>query len=66
MEEYFASNPIQAGATEDQARQIEKNTQDISKLSDEIDGLKKNGNGIGSGVTTAQAESLWALVQKTA
>lgn len=36
VEEYFASNPIQAGATEDQARQIEKNTQDISKLSDEI------------------------------
>lgn len=36
VEEYFVSNPIQVGATEEQARQIEKNTQDISKLSGEI------------------------------
>ena len=39
VEEYFASNPIQVGATEEQARQIEKNTQDISKLSGEIANL---------------------------
>lgn len=43
VEEYFASNPIQAGATEDQARQIEKNTQDISKLSDEIENKEASG-----------------------
>lgn len=38
----------------------------LSQLSDEIGDLKENGTSIGSGVTTAQAESLWALVQKTA
>lgn len=43
VEEYFASNPIQVGATEEQARQIEKNTQDISKLSDEIDNKEETG-----------------------
>lgn len=57
VEEYFASNPIQVGATEEQARQIEKNTQDISKLSDDIANQ--------SGITTNHANTLWAILQKT-
>lgn len=44
VEEYFASNQIQTGATEEQANQIEKNRQDISKLSDEI--AKQTGTGL--------------------
>lgn len=73
VEEYLEEHPVAAGATEEQAAQIEQNTNgiaelksDLSELSDEIADLKENGTGIGSGVTTAQAESLWALVQKTA
>lgn len=57
VEEYFASNPIQTGATEEQAKQIEKNMQDISKLSEEIANQ--------SGITTNHANTLWAILQKT-
>lgn len=64
VEEYMTANQIQAGATEEQAKQIEKNMQDISKLSDEIANLKDNGTG--SGTNTAQANSLWSIIQKSA
>ena len=43
VEEYFASNPIQTGATEEQANQIEKNRKDISKLSDDIANKEESG-----------------------
>ena len=46
--------------------QIEQNTADISSLSKEIAGLKENGTNTGSGVTTAQANSLWTVLQKAA
>lgn len=36
VESYLSENPVQAGATEEQARQIEKNAEDIIKLSKEI------------------------------
>lgn len=39
--------------------------EDLSELSEDIAGLKQNGTG-GSGVTTEQANSLWAIIQKTA
>ena len=60
VEEYFAINPIQTGATEEQAQQIEKNTQDISKLSDEIANLSKNG------LTTEQINALDGMFKVTA
>lgn len=52
VEEYMTANQIQAGATEEQAKQIEKNMHDISKLSDEIENLK---NGTASCVLTVES-----------
>lgn len=43
VEEYMTANQIQAGATEEQAKQIEKNMQDISKLSDDIANKEESG-----------------------
>lgn len=43
---------------------IKENSDNISKLSEDIANLKENGTG--NGVTTAQANSLWALLKKTA
>ena len=43
---------------------IKENSDNISKLSEDITNLKENGTG--NGVTTAQANSLWALLKKTA
>lgn len=45
---------------------IKENSDNISKLSEEIADLKENGTGTGSGATTAQANSLWAFLKKTA
>ena len=39
---YLDANPVQAGATTEQAEQIQKNTEDISQLSEEI--ANKGGN----------------------
>lgn len=39
---------------------------EISQLSKDIADLKKNGTGTGNGATTAQANSLWAIIQKSA
>ena len=39
---------------------------EISLLSEEIDQLKQAGTGSGSGVTVAQSNSLWAIIQKAA
>lgn len=44
---------------------VAKLKEDLSELSEDIAGLKQNGTG-GSGVTTEQANSLWAIIQKTA
>lgn len=38
----------------------------ISALKNEIDQLEQDGTGSGSGVTVAQSNSLWAIIQKTA
>lgn len=38
----------------------------ISELKSEIDQLKQAGTGSGSGVTVAQSNSLWAIIQKAA
>lgn len=38
----------------------------ISELKNEIDQLKQAGTGSGSGVTVAQSNSLWAIIQKAA
>lgn len=57
---------IQNGASEEQAAQIQTNTNDISELKGEIDQLKQAGTGSGSGVTVAQSNSLWAIIQKAA
>lgn len=43
VEEYMTANQIQAGATEEQAKQIEKNMQDISKLSADIANKEESG-----------------------
>lgn len=51
-----------SGATTEQLAQIEKNRQDINKLSGQISDLQQGG----SGVTTAMSQSLWAIMQKTA
>lgn len=52
VNEYLETHSIQTGATAEQAQQIEKNTQDISKLS----GQKVDGTGIKSIVKKTQAE----------
>lgn len=39
---------------------------EISQLSDDIADLKENGTGTGNGATTAQANSLWVIIQKSA
>ena len=45
---------------------IKENSDSVSKLSEDIADLKENGTGTGSGATTAQANSLWAFLKKTA
>ena len=39
---------------------------DLSKLSEDIADIKQNGTGTGNGATTAQANSLWVIIQKSA
>lgn len=43
---------------------IKENSDNIGKLSEDIADLKENGTG--GGATTAQANSLWAIIQKSA
>lgn len=43
VENYLIENPIQTGATEEQANQIEKNRKDIIKLSDDIANKEESG-----------------------
>lgn len=39
VEEYLVANPVETGATEEQAAQIEQNAENISKLQESINGL---------------------------
>lgn len=62
---------VDQNLTEEQQVQARTNigaasAEEVSKLSEEIADLKQNGTGTGSGATTAQANSLWAFLQKTA
>lgn len=43
VKDYLEENPVETGATEEQAAQIEKNKNDIADLSEQIDDLKENG-----------------------
>lgn len=40
--------------------------EDLSELSEDIADIKQNGTGTGNGATTAQANSLWVIIQKSA
>lgn len=50
VEEYLVENPP-SGMTADEKAQLNKNTEDISQLSEEIVDLKQNGTGSGTGLT---------------
>ena len=63
IEEYMIAHPP-SGMTAEEKAQLQKNTEDISSLSEDIANLKQNGTG--SGVTTDHANTLWAILQKTA
>ena len=54
------------GMTEEQAQQLEKNTEDIKQLSDEIDDLKQNTPSSESALTIAQVEALDGMFKKCA
>ena len=58
----YSGNKINALLNE----KIDTVNTNLSQLSEEINSLKENGTNTGSGVTTAQANSLWAVLQKTA
>lgn len=45
---------------------VAKLKEDLSELSEDIADIKQNGTGTGNGATTAQANSLWVIIQKSA
>ena len=49
VNEYLDENPVSAGATEEQAQQIEKNKTDITNLSKDVEDLKNTINSIPDG-----------------
>ena len=65
VDDYFNRNPMMID------RELKDETKAapadiVGKLSEDIADLKENGTGTGSGATTAQANSLWAFLKKTA
>lgn len=65
VEEYLEKNPIETGATEEQAKQITQNKTDISTLQQQntnlekrVETLEQNGTGTGNGLTTEQIDLL--------
>lgn len=64
VDDYFNRNPMMID------RELKDSTKAapadiVGKLSEDIETLKQNGTGTGSGVTTAQADSLWNVLRKT-
>lgn len=57
VEAYLAENPP-SGMTDEEREQLQKNTEDISSLSDEIKAIKENGTGSGTGWNTTQINLL--------
>lgn len=49
-----------------QTEKVDKISIEVSKLSEDIADIKQNGTGTGNGATTAQANSLWVIIQKSA
>ena len=54
-----------ASEIDEKLGKIDENTTNIGKLSEDIADLKENGTGGGNGATTAQANSLWAIIRKS-
>ena len=64
VNDYLNANPVQPGATTEQAAQIEQNKNDIADLQTDVDELKESGgNGSGQNValTTAQINALHGM-----
>lgn len=65
IDDYFNRNPMMIDRElKDSAKAAPADI--VGKLSEDIADLKENGTGTGNGATTAQANSLWAIIQKSA
>lgn len=53
---YLDENPVQSGATQEQARQIEENKTNIASLTEQVNDLKDNGTG--GGVVTGEVRKM--------
>lgn len=60
------NTPIDAENLNKMDKGIADVTEFVNQLSEQIDDMKENGTGGGSGVTTEMSQSLWTIMQKTA
>ena len=66
VNEYLKENPIQGGATKEQAEQIKKNKEDIDELKDDFNNLREqieSGSVGGGSVTSSEVKTILQRIQ---